>query len=84
MSYAEGSSLNGKLWRDSVYLGGAEAGGAPAQLAIPFAFGCGAHEGGLFPSQEADGIMGLGLQFPRSGNTASRGNLIYILPGSKQ
>jgi len=60
MSYAEGSSLNGKLWRDNVYLGGTEAGGSPAALSFPFVLGCGQHEGGLFTSQDADGIMGLG------------------------
>jgi hypothetical protein len=60
MSYAEGSSLNGKLWRDNVYLGGASAGGSPAELAFPFVLGCGQHEGGLFTTQDADGIMGLG------------------------
>jgi hypothetical protein len=60
MSYAEGSSLNGKLWQDNVYLGEANAGGAPAQMSFPFVLGCGQHEGGLFTSQDADGIMGLG------------------------
>lgn len=60
MSYAEGSSLNGKLWRDNVYLGGTEAGGPPAALSFPFVLGCGQHEGGLFTTQDADGIMGLG------------------------
>lgn len=59
-SYAEGSSLRGKLYKDSVYVGGDGPGGTAAGYTIPFTFGCGVHEGGLFVSQEADGIMGLG------------------------
>jgi len=60
-SYAEGSSLRGVLYRDTTYIGAEGAGSAEqASFAIPFAFGCGNHEGGLFVTQEADGIMGLG------------------------
>jgi hypothetical protein len=59
-SYAEGSSLRGILYRDTVYVGGDTSGGPAAAFAIPFTFGCGVHEGGLFTTQEADGIMGLG------------------------
>lgn len=60
MHYAEGSSLSGKLYRDSVYVGGDGPGGTAAGYTIPFTFGCGTHEGGLFVDQVADGIMGLG------------------------
>ena len=63
-AYAEGSQISGILFRDNVYLGydGDATPNAPsAAYAIPFILGCGEVEGGLFNSQQADGIMGLGM-----------------------
>lgn len=63
-SYAEGSSLSGVFYKDAVYIGdddNAAHGAAHAAYGLPaFKFGCHRHEGGLFTSQLADGIMGLG------------------------
>ncbi|RYY32036.1 hypothetical protein EON62_05900, partial [archaeon] len=65
-SYAEGSSISGDMYVDHAYLGD-EADGTPAGAAkhtaytVPnFAFGCQMNEGGLFRTQLADGIMGMG------------------------
>ena len=63
-AYAEGSQISGLLYRDEVFLGGdgdAAPGAPTAAYAIPFILGCGEVEGGLFNSQQADGIMGLGM-----------------------
>jgi hypothetical protein len=63
-AYAEGSQISGVLYRDQVYLGAdgdATEGSRTAEYAVPFIIGCGLSEGGLFNSQEADGIMGLGM-----------------------
>jgi hypothetical protein len=63
-SYAEGSTISGRMYRDRVYLGGdgdASPSAPTAGYAIDFNFGCGLVEGGLFNSQDADGIMGLGM-----------------------
>lgn len=61
-SYAEGSSIRGVIYQDQVYIGtdGGVGTVAESSYAIPFKFGCQQHEGGLFTTQEADGIMGLG------------------------
>lgn len=62
-SYTEGSSLRGLYYSDQVWIGADVAAPAAAESAtfgIPFTFGCHTYENGLFTSQLADGIMGLG------------------------
>ena len=60
--YAEGSHISGVLYRDEVYLGseGDGLGSAAGSFRTAFTFGCQLHEDGLFLTQEADGILGLG------------------------
>ena len=63
--YAEGSSLSGVLYTDHVYIGDEDGdpGGAAVHAAytLPdFKFGVHRSEDGLFTTQLADGIMGLG------------------------
>ena len=55
VAYQEGSSYSGYLALDTIRVG---QGGACVQLEFPF--GCSTEETGLFTSQQADGIMGLG------------------------
>ena len=56
VSYQEGSSYSGFLARDVIRLG--VSGACVAVESFPF--GCSTAETGLFTSQQADGIMGLG------------------------
>lgn len=56
VSYQEGSSYSGFLARDVIRLG--VSGACVAVESFPF--GCSTEETGLFTSQQADGIMGLG------------------------
>jgi hypothetical protein len=63
VSYAEGSSIGGLLYTEQAYLTSDVS--ADASRYSPFSmqhfrFGCQTHEGGLFMSQYADGIMGVG------------------------
>jgi Xylanase inhibitor N-terminal/Xylanase inhibitor C-terminal len=64
--YMEGSSISGDLYKDKVYLG-SDMGNFNVheqdsydKFAVELGIGCGKHEGGMFKSQLADGIMGLG------------------------
>jgi hypothetical protein len=61
--YAEGSHISGVLYRDEVYLGSEGDGlsSAAGSYRTAFTFGCQLHEDGLFLTQEADGILGLGI-----------------------
>lgn len=62
-SYTEGSSLRGVFWEDQVWVGAKvaqPAEGESGKYGINFKFGCHTYENGLFTSQLADGIMGLG------------------------
>ena len=62
--YVEGSVIEGTLHRDTAFLGvsGDPTGGAAhTQYAVSqFTFGCHSNEGGLFRTQAANGIMGIG------------------------
>lgn len=64
--YAEGSMIEGAMYRDRVYLGDERVNGSgpssphAAYALDGFAFGCQTAEGGLFKTQLADGIMGMG------------------------
>lgn len=62
-SYMEGSSISGLVYADRAFIGVTGDPHAPPheQYSLPaFQFGCHLHEGGLFSSQLADGIMGIG------------------------
>lgn len=73
--YAEGSSIEGVVFSDMAYIGdertgtgggaGFDAATRVAHAVRAFQFGCQTREGGLFVTQKADGIMGVG-QGPRS------------------
>ena len=62
-SYAEGSSLSGVFYTDRVFIGDDDPASlsSHASYTLPdFKFGVHRHEDGLFTTQLADGIMGLG------------------------
>jgi hypothetical protein len=63
-SYSEGDGWTAEVVRDVVYLGGETADDPPhaADQAVTFKFGCQTQIGGLFITQEADGIMGMGMK----------------------
>lgn len=59
--YAEGSHLAGTFVEDVTWVGSDDSDPSLERaLGIPFLFGCHTAESGLFPTQVADGIMGLG------------------------
>jgi hypothetical protein len=60
--YAEGSHIGGRFYRDATRLGDIRPDGpSHAAFTVPqFVFGCLTSESGLFTSQQADGIMGMG------------------------
>lgn len=59
--YAEGSSISGVYYQDKVFVGDDHSSDAAhAPFVVDFVFGCQKHEGGLFTTQLADGIMGVG------------------------
>jgi hypothetical protein len=59
--YAEGSSISGVFYEDKVTLGDQRSDlSVHSAYTLDFQFGCQRHEGGLFVSQQADGIMGVG------------------------
>ena len=73
VSYTEGSSIAGVFVKDKLWLGSDDASvwattQEEEKFGVDYIFGCHQSEGGLFKTQAADGIMGLGPYENRPGS----------------